>query len=204
MHSDDHGSESPDFNRMTPAPNPGLTWILSSAQECGFREFLFRVVDKLLATLDPNARDHLVQTDPFFVCKGKFTMALRLDLNGYRIQVPGQPAIWLIDEGKKRHIPNPATFNALFRNWEGIVQDINAVDIEDGPAIMNGAILAQAEGDAAVYLVDVHHSVGNVPSDLVKKRHITSPTRMDQYNFRWPSGRVAPILLQRISDGPAI
>ena len=32
MHSDDHGSESPDFNRMTPAPNPGLTWILYPTQ----------------------------------------------------------------------------------------------------------------------------------------------------------------------------
>jgi len=28
-HREDHGSESPDFNQMTPAPNPGLTWILS-------------------------------------------------------------------------------------------------------------------------------------------------------------------------------
>ena len=26
----DHGSESPDFIRMAPTPNPGLTWILSS------------------------------------------------------------------------------------------------------------------------------------------------------------------------------
>ncbi len=26
----DHWSESSDFNRVTPAPNPGLTWIISA------------------------------------------------------------------------------------------------------------------------------------------------------------------------------
>ena len=28
----DHGSESPDFIRMAPTPNPGLTWILSGME----------------------------------------------------------------------------------------------------------------------------------------------------------------------------
>ena len=33
----DHGSESPDFIRMAPTPNPGITWILSptGSEPCG-------------------------------------------------------------------------------------------------------------------------------------------------------------------------
>ncbi|MCY2977536.1 MAG: hypothetical protein NTU79_02575, partial [Planctomycetota bacterium] len=37
----DHGSESPDFIRMAPTPNPGLTWILSSGPAPGTNARLF-------------------------------------------------------------------------------------------------------------------------------------------------------------------
>jgi hypothetical protein len=121
-------------------------------------------------------------------------MALRKDLDGLRVQLPGNPAIYLIDAGKKRHIPDPTTYNNLFRNWDGIVQDVAINTIDTGTPISHGAVLAQAYGDAAVYLVD-----GGV------KRHIGSPATMDRYNFAWNKiQHVAPILISSIETGSQI
>ncbi len=47
----------------------------------------------------------------------------RNDLNGLRVQLPGQAAIYLMDKGKKRHIPNPQVYNELFKSWDGVVQE---------------------------------------------------------------------------------
>jgi hypothetical protein len=114
----------------------------------------------------------------------------RPDLNGLRVQLPGHPEIYLIDEGCKRHIPNPPTFDNLFRNWDGIVQDLNVNDILSGPPIPDGAVLLQAKGAAEVWLIDGH-----------VKRHVTSPAVMDRYNLRWPPTRVDPTVVNAIQTG---
>ena len=97
----------------------------------------------------------------------------RPDLSGLRIKSPTDTAIYLIDpEGYRRHIPNPETYENLFRDWNGIVADINANDIARGPALSSGAVLAKSPGRAEVYLV----------SNGIK-RHIASPAVMDKYYF---------------------
>ncbi|MFC5475393.1 hypothetical protein [Paraherbaspirillum soli] len=121
-------------------------------------------------------------------------MALRKDLDGLRVQLPGNPAVYLVDAGRKRHIPDPATYNNLFRDWNGILQDIAINEIDTGTPISVGAVLAQGFGDPAVYLID--NGI---------KRHIGSPATMDRYNFAWDKiQHVAPILISSIETGPAI
>ena len=121
-------------------------------------------------------------------------MAIRRDLDGLRLQLPGNSAIYLIDAGKKRHIPDPATYNNLFRDWNGIVQDVDLNEIDQGTPISEGAELAQAYGDAAVYLIDNGH-----------KRHIGSPATMDRYYFAWNKiQHVAPVIICAIQSGTPI
>ncbi len=121
-------------------------------------------------------------------------MALRHDLDGLRMQLPGNPAIYLIMDGMKHWIPDPPTFNNLFRDWSGIVQDPHLNEIDNGPQISEGAVLAQAQGAAPVYLIDQNH-----------KRWITSPATMDRYNFNWNRvNHVAPILVEAIPAGTNI
>ncbi|MFM7976611.1 MAG: hypothetical protein ACKO8U_16190, partial [Pirellula sp.] len=43
----DHGSESPDFIRRAPTPNPGLTWILSNQEEDKMRNRIFGLIGVL-------------------------------------------------------------------------------------------------------------------------------------------------------------
>lgn len=126
--------------------------------------------------------------------KGK-NMATRPDLAGTRIQVPNQPAIWLIDDDGMRHwIPDPPTYNNLFRDWNGVVEDINATEIDEGPSITSGAILARGVNDPAVYLISNGH-----------KRWVTSPAAMDKFYFSWDRVQQVPlILLNFISSGPNI
>lgn len=121
-------------------------------------------------------------------------MAPRPDLNGLRVQLPGDPAIYLMDGGKKRHIPDPPTYNNLFVDWNGVVQDINVANIDTGTPISVGAVLAQGYGDAAIYLIDQGH-----------KRHIGNPQTMDRYHFNWNRVQhTAPIIIASIPSGPTI
>ncbi len=121
-------------------------------------------------------------------------MTIRTDLNGLRVKLPGNPAIYLMDEGRRRHIPNPSTYDNLFRDWNGIVEDTDIPDIDEETPISNGAILARAVGTAAVFLIDKG-----------LKRHITSPAIMDRYHFNWGKIHdVAPALIDSIPSGPSI
>jgi len=120
-------------------------------------------------------------------------MALRPDLNGRRMRHPNEPHVYLIDEGRRRWIPNPPTYNNLFRDWNGIILDWNIANIDRGSDIANGAVLARQEGMAPVYLVEF------------QKRRIDSPAAMDRYYFNWNAVRQVPrLLLQYINSGPII
>jgi len=115
----------------------------------------------------------------------------RPDLNGLRVKLPNRPEIYLIDEGYKRHIPNPQTYNNLFRDWSGIVVDIDIDEIPTGVPITSGAILTRGAGTAEVYLVANN-----------KKRHVFN---MDKYWFSWQRVYIVPrILLNCIPDGTNI
>jgi hypothetical protein len=118
----------------------------------------------------------------------------RPDLNGYRLRIPGQAAIYLIDRGKRRHIPNPETYNNLFRNWDGVVPDVDLTEILEDAPLTNGAALIQGQGRAEVYL-----------TDQGKKRHVTSPAVMDKYYFDWGKVQHVPYtVVDSIPTGDAI
>ena len=121
-------------------------------------------------------------------------MALRPDLNGLRFQEPGQVAIYLIDgEGQKRHIPDPPTYDALFRTWEGVQQNVPLSEVDLGVTITPGAVLAMGKARPEVYLID--HG---------QKRHVVNPASMDKYHFRWPTTEIDQIILDSIPSGNPI
>lgn len=121
-------------------------------------------------------------------------MTIRKDLNGLRIQKPGTSAIYLVDEGMKRHIPDPETYDGLFRDWNGVVQDLDIDDISTGDPLDHGATLVRGDGDPAVYLVDHGH-----------KRHIGNPATMDRYHLEWDTVKVVPpVVVAAIPTGAQI
>lgn len=116
---------------------------------------------------------------------------LRPELNGVRVRKQGDEEIYLIDEGRKRLIPNHDTYNTLFMDWGGIVQNLRLDEIETGPPLSTGAVLAQAEGQNAIWLIDSGH----------KRRVDGHPETMDKYRFKWPPAKVPPIMLDCIPLG---
>jgi hypothetical protein len=61
---------------------------------------------------------------------------IRTDLNGLRVRLPKHAPIYLVDEGKKRHIPNPQVYNELFKDWTGVVADNQVKRHVASPAVM--------------------------------------------------------------------
>jgi hypothetical protein len=118
----------------------------------------------------------------------------RPDLNGVRLKGPASPAIYVVIDGYRRWIPDPATYNNLFRDWNGIIVVSNLPDIAEAEPLSSGAVLARPAGMAPVYLV----------SNGVK-RHITAPSVMDKYYFDWSKVQsLAVSVVNSIRTGPSI
>jgi hypothetical protein len=136
-----------------------------------------------------------VQTPALALTVGVAPKALgapRPELNGLRVKVPGQEAVYLIDKGYRRWIPSPETYNNLFRDWSGVYEDLAIADIPLAAPITDGAVLAAGLGTTAIYLVDAG-----------VKRWITTEAAMEKYHFNY--GRVynvPMILLLSIGTGP--
>lgn len=123
-------------------------------------------------------------------------MALHPELNGQRLKLPNDPAVYLIDQGKRRWVPDPGTYNNLFSLpiLQGVGTDYNLLDIDLGTQITHDAVLAQPVGGAAVYLID--NGV---------KRQINSPDIMTKYNFDWNKIQQCPhIVLDFVPSGSTI
>src|ERR1700675_1641731 len=103
-------------------------------------------------------------------------------------------SVFLVDpQGFLRWIPDPVTYNNLFRDWNSIVVDIDLVNIAVGPALTSGAVLARGSSEAAVYLI----SNGT-------KQWITSPAAMDKYDLNWNTVVLVPnALVDSIPGGPS-
>ena len=119
-------------------------------------------------------------------------------LNGKRVKAPGKPAIYFVwNGGYKCWIPNPVTYNGIFRSWSGIleVDPDELAMIATGPALTPGALMIRPQGLAPVYLVT------NGAKNWVK-----SPDVMDYCNFTWPAGNavVPEIVPQFIPNGITI
>jgi hypothetical protein len=124
---------------------------------------------------------------------------IRTDLNGLRVRLPKHAPIYLVDEGKKRHIPNPQVYNELFKDWTGVVADINIDDVTTGTPLPLTAILFKCSDDPKVSLLD-----GNPPNQV--KRHVASPAVMEHYHFNWDHIHVWNVPLSAIGypDGTQI
>lgn len=119
---------------------------------------------------------------------------LRPELNGVRVRKHGEDAVYLIDEGKKRLIPDHETYDALFMDWSRIEQKVDADEIETGLPISSGAVLVQAAGQQSVWLVDNGH----------KRRVDGHPETVDKYHFKWPPLKVPAILIEHLPTGNPI
>jgi hypothetical protein len=103
--------------------------------------------------------------------------------NLYRNEDNG--AIYLILDGKARHIPDPATFSAVIRGGTA-TPAIRSFDLSTsggplcvGLPLMSGAQMIRDDSNGAVYLMDKE------ASGRIVKRHVTSPGQMDRYHFTW-------------------
>ncbi|WP_419785656.1 hypothetical protein [Pseudodesulfovibrio sp.] len=118
----------------------------------------------------------------------------RPELNGLRLTLPNSAGIYLIDQGLRRWIPNPSTYNNLFKDWNNIITNIDVLQIPAGPDITNGAILATPLAGGPVYLIDNGC-----------KRGISSVDTFNKYYFSWDSVYHVPlILLDYLQSGPDI
>ncbi len=116
---------------------------------------------------------------------------VRLDLNGLRIRHPVSGEIFLIHEGTRRLIPGPPTYNSLFRDWTGIITDINVDTIDRGPDLASDAILLDCIG--AVWLLTNG-----------KKFGCGSPAAFDRYWFGGIKTKLAPIVCNSIPSGSVL
>ncbi|MBT0770755.1 hypothetical protein KIH74_17560 [Kineosporia sp. J2-2] len=115
----------------------------------------------------------------------------RPELNGLRVRVPNNNAIYLVLDGYRRFVPNMTTYNKLFRDETGIVTDTGVADIPVGPALSDGASLIGGNG---VYLV----------SNQVK-RHVSSGAAMDKYWFSWSKVFEVPqVVLDAMASGQSL
>lgn len=121
-------------------------------------------------------------------------MSVHPEFNGLRVKLPGHPEIYLVDGGLRRHIPDPPTYDSLFRNWDGIRDEIAAGDIDIGAPLPHGAVLVQGYGQPEVWLIDNDG-----------KRHVAGPSTMDKYYFDWNKIiRVPPLLLAKVATANQI
>ena len=117
----------------------------------------------------------------------------RPELAGLRLRIPQRPEIYLVDpEGFRHWVPDPYTYNRLFRDWSGVHDDPDLLEIADAGSLSHGATLIRADGTAPVYFV----STGT-------KRWVVNPAVMDKCNFNWPAGGdvVAPAVTDAIRNG---
>jgi hypothetical protein len=116
----------------------------------------------------------------------------RPDLNGYLLQVPGGTAIYWVDGGLLRWIPDLQTLQNLFGTSPTVTPDIDLVQIAGGTQVTSGAILAGSDSAPAIYLIDNG-----------TKRWIASGDAMRRYNFDQAQAiGVLAILLDFIPSGP--
>jgi hypothetical protein len=114
-------------------------------------------------------------------CADRARPTPRPDLAGRRLRMPGQRGVYLVDPaGYRRHVPDVATYERLFRSWDGIATLPDVDELPDRPPLGDGTMLVRGDATGAVYVIDQG-----------RKRRIASPHTMDKYWFDW--SRVCPV-----------
>jgi hypothetical protein len=125
----------------------------------------------------------------------------RPELNGQLIRSADTGAIFWVENGLARYIPNMATFTRLFRNQ--INTAVNPNTVKFGIPIADYSILAKCNQSDAIFLLDRDQvDQGELMRGL--KRHITSPAAFNQNRFN-PNGVKTvgcPALNQMTSGAP--
>src|SRR3954470_255145 len=98
----------------------------------------------------------------------------RPDLNGTRVRAPGTARVYLIDNGFRRAVPHIPAYEALFRDWECIVEDLDVESIRLGDPLGGDSALVRPAGRPEVFF-----------TDGTTRRHVANPQVMDRYRFAW-------------------
>jgi hypothetical protein len=119
-------------------------------------------------------------------------------LNGVRIKWSGSYAVYLVDGGLRRLIPDQETYDNIFQSWGGIRcfhWSVAIARVCAGEPIASGSMVVGVVGRPDIYLLD-----GAV------KRRITSDSAMTSFHLRWPSnGRyLSAEMADAIADGTPI
>jgi hypothetical protein len=104
----------------------------------------------------------------------------RPELNGQLIRDARSGAIFWVENGLARHIPNVLTFTRLFRNQ--INTAVNPSTVKVGIPLSALSILAKCDQNDAIFLIDRVQADNDTLQGL-KKRHITSPLVFNQNRF---------------------
>jgi len=116
------------------------------------------------------------------------------EINGLLLQLPTNPATYLVLNGFRCLVPDPQTMQNLFNNNPTITPDINIGLVAEGNPLTSGAVLVVANGDPTVYLVTNGVKMG-----------IPSPGVFNDYQFNWGKIQTIPLaVLNCIPTGPIV
>jgi hypothetical protein len=113
----------------------------------------------------------------------------RPDLNGTRVRAPGTATVYLIDNGFRRAVPNIPAYEALFRDREWIVEDLDVEAIRLGDPLGESAGLVKSGNASGVYFLDG-----------TTRRLVANPQVMDKYRFAWE--RVRDVTFEDLARWP--
>jgi hypothetical protein len=113
--------------------------------------------------------------------------------DGLRVATHTTSAIYLVMWGELHWIPDPATFNSIFKDWDGIVNSDYIVDnMPKGLALAPGSFIAISGASPSWYFVT-----------LGRKLHIPDPATVGRFNFRSPVS-IPHLALDYIPTGPNV
>ncbi|MGH2667344.1 hypothetical protein [Flavobacterium sp.] len=115
----------------------------------------------------------------------------RPDLAGLRMTpLTGGPVYLINPEGYLQLVPNPQTYNNLFRDWNGIIKG-DIINIAMGSPLSDGAVLAKGDNSGMVFIV----------SNGIK-RWVISQAAMDKYYFNMKTVVIVPhVLIDSVPGG---
>lgn len=113
--------------------------------------------------------------------------------DGMRVSSSSGPEIYLAMWGALHYIPNPATFESVFRDWSGVVRNDYLVDtMPRSSSLSDGSFIASAAGARAQYFVTLRN-----------KLWIPDPATVARFNFA-PPVSLPPLALALIPTGPNV
>jgi hypothetical protein len=114
--------------------------------------------------------------------------------DGERVKGSNSAPVYLILHGQLRWIPDPTTYNNLFKDWNGIsINDYLVDNVPAGATLTSGAVLAKGSA-APIYLVTNG-----------QKLWIPDPTVFNKFYFN--SGKVITVpdvVINFVPQGPNI